>query len=233
MAVSTNFLAKPQDFIRPVFRLVQIILSILIGYVLVKAIILFFNPEVNWTPLASTDRASSNVSVSQPQNFDFSTDPFGVSNENSEVLSEEGFVYDPNLDVPETSLNIRVKGWIAGEFGSASLQTPDNKEASYRINETVMENVTLEAVTSDYIVLNVRGELQRLTFERDDTTMLLGSEPENTPLDASATESSKVLGRNNQVNFDVKASKLFEQIRLNPNFDQGRLTGYIIQPKGH
>jgi len=112
------------------------------------------------------------------------------------------------------------------------LQTPDNKEASYRINETVMENVTLEAVTSDYIVLNVRGELQRLTFERDDTTMLLGSEPENTPLDASATESSKVLGRNNQVNFDVKASKLFEQIRLNPNFDQGRLTGYIIQPKG-
>jgi len=152
MTVSTNFLAKPQDFIRPVFRLVQIILSILIGYVLVKAIILFFNPEVNWTPLASTHRASSNVSVSQPQNFDFSTDPFGVSNENSEVLSEEGFLYDPNLDVPETSLNIR--------------------------------------------------------------------------------ESSKVLGRNNQVNFDVKASKLFEQIRLNPNFDQGRLTGYIIQPKG-
>jgi len=175
MTVLTDLTTKSKSSISYVVRVAKIALLALIGYIFAKTVILFLNPEINWEPLASPEQKVTNTSASQPQNFNFSTDPFGVSAQNNDALSGENFVYDPNFDVPETSLNISVKGWIAGEFGSASLQTPDNKEASYRIGETVMEKVTLEAVTSDYIVLNVKGELQRLTFERDDKDMLLGA----------------------------------------------------------
>lgn len=235
MTVLADLITKtraPSKSLGGIIKLVQIALLVLIGYVLVKAIILFFNPEVNWKPLASGNIAPINGVNAQVQSFDFSTDPFGVRPKSNNTIADVQPAYDPNFDVPETTLDIKVKGWIAGEAGSASLQTPDRKEASYQVGETVLDDVTLEAVTSDYIVLNVNGELQRLTFERDKGDMLLGqAEVEGANQNIPSTVSSKD-NSPKQINFDTDASDLLQQVRLNPNFDQGKLTGYVIRPKG-
>ncbi len=228
-ALATKFSNVKREAFLPLFlRLAQIALLLLIGWTLMRAILLWMNPESAWRPTPQVNLSPNEVvNSAEIQNFEFNTDPFKVMT-SADELSTTAVSFDPNIDVPETSLDISVTGWIAGVLGSATLRTPDNREASYKIGEEVMNNVTLQAVTGRYVVLDVSGDLQRLTFDREGEASLIG-----TP--RTGEGNIKMTGKNPAPALSgrpINASDLLKVVRLNPKFDQGRLVGHVIQSRG-
>jgi general secretion pathway protein C len=212
-----------------VIRLVQILGLIALGWLLIRALILFFNPESAWTSLPAVPNAVNGNSAQVQQTYAFSSDPFAMAI-TSQVGGSNSISFDDGLDVPETDLNLVLKGRTVGNPGSAVLQTPDNQEKSYRVGEDVMNGVTLQAVRAKFIVLDVRGELQRLTFLRDSTTGLVAERTEPTAVIAPATV-KKIKVQNNGVigsASGVNASELLKTVKFNPYYDQGRLSGYSV-----
>jgi general secretion pathway protein C len=227
-------ISKTMNALDPVsllFSLAKILLLIFIGWFLTRALLLFSNPESAWSPLpdvATVSTASGQVDV---RDYDFSTDPFRLAV--SEVTETPVFL-DPGFDVPETQLNLELTGRTVGNPGSAVLKTPDNKEGSFREGDEIMNGVTLQSVTSDFVVLDVRGELERLTFSKENQTSLgLSVEQKVEPMADRVSVSSKtlqpqVVPAQNSFN----ATELLKTVRLNPNFNNGQLVGYQIQPRG-
>jgi len=143
-------------------RLVALALLAAIFFVLAKIVITLTNPETVWT--TQTITGSGPVAATQnSQSFTFQSDPF--NSVSPDVTVEE---VDIDTDVPETTLNLKMTGRIAGEQGSAILRTADNKEAVYKIGDEVISDVVLKRVKKDYVVLSVNGQLQRLTFEQEE-----------------------------------------------------------------
>ena len=228
-ALATRFSNVKIEAFLPLFlRLAQIALLLLIGWTLMRAILLWMNPESAWRPTPQVNLSPNEVvNSAEIQNFEFNTDPFKVTT-SADELSTTAVNFDPNIDVPETSLDISVTGWIAGVLGSATLRTPDNREASYKIGEEVMNNVTLQAVTGRYVVLDVSGDLQRLTFDREGEASLIGTPRtgEGNIKTTGERPAPDLSGR------PINASDLLKVVRLNPKFDQGRLVGHVIQSRG-
>ena len=135
------------------------------------------------------------------------------------------------FDAPETTLKIVLLGRFAGGAQIATLKTPDNREKSYGVGDEVMNGVTLQNVYSDFVVLNVNGEIQRLTFQRDGQTGL--SDAEND----TASQSVSVQGTPPQSADTVSTipgqsadlSKLIQLVQINPNFNQGRFAGFSLK----
>jgi len=211
-------------------RLIGVMLVIALGYVVVKALLTFTNPESVWRqPVIAP--ASAQISVSGgPQNFNFTTDPF-----NRDVVSAEPITAEVGEDAPETTLNLKLTGRTTGPNGTAILRTPDNKEGSYRLDDEIVPGVTLQAVNRDFIVLNVDGQIQRLTFERNNETGLMPKledrevapskvevkVPSGTaPKKASSFQSPEISG---------EVSKLFQSLSLRRVMKNGRLTGYSVK----
>ena len=153
-------------------RLLQIFLLIALGWVLIRAVLLFTNPESTWSALPNVSPVAVSGSSTAERLYDFSTNPFRLppSDGAPPAAVAEGF------DAPETTLKIVLLGRFAGGAQIATLKTPDNREKSYSVGDEVMNGVTLQNVYSDFVVLNVNGEIQRLTFQRDSQTGLSGVE---------------------------------------------------------
>lgn len=210
-------------------RLLQIFLLIALGWVLIRAILLFTNPESTWTALPYVSPVAATGSSTAERLYDFSTDPFRLppSDGTAPAVVAEGF------DAPETTLKIVLLGRFAGGAQIATLKTPDNREKSYSVGDEVMNGVTLQNVYSDFVVLNVNGEVQRLTFQRDSQTGLSDVETDtasqsvsvgDTPAQATDTDTiSTISGQN------ADLSKLIQLVQINPNFDQGQFAGFSIK----
>jgi general secretion pathway protein C len=205
-----------------IMRLLKIAGLVLLGWLLIRAFILFFNPEIVWTARPEIPTSVAGNAAQSPQNFSFNTDPFAIGaveqgDSKGSISFEEGF------DAPETELNLVLKGRTVGNPGSAVLRTPDNLERSYRVGEDVMNGVSLQAVRPKFVVLDVRGELQRLTFIKDDTTGLVVVQESESPLISAPQTSNSTLSA-----AAVDASQLLKTVKFNPYYDQGRLSGYSV-----
>ncbi|MEL6567814.1 MAG: type II secretion system protein N [Pseudomonadota bacterium] len=95
---------------------------------------------------------------------------------------EEGsaVVAAPTLDdVPETSLNLKLKGQraVTGEgLGTATIVTPDNRQGVYREGEEILDGVVLSRVLSDRVILEKDGRFESLFWDgRDGALNVLGS----------------------------------------------------------
>lgn len=177
----------------------------LTGYFLAKAAIVFLAPESAWVaPKFTSGPVAAGVS-SGAVNYDFSFDPF---HRDMPVA-----VADIGGDAPETTLNLKLKGYRAADDGTAILMTPDNKQAVYKIGDEIISNVVLEAVTSEYIVLSQNGRLERLTYENGKTSVL-----------SSATNAS-VASETPSLEF------LLSAVNLVPERQGGKILGYKIMPK--
>ncbi len=222
---------KKTDPVSTAVKLLQAGLLLLTGWILTRAVLLLVNPESAWTPLPQVSSILTNESGEVVRDYDFSTDPFRLAK--SEAIASAVFL-DPGFDVPETQLNLILKGRTVGNPGSAVLQTPDNKESSYREGDEVMSGVTLQSVSSDFVVLDVRGERERLTFSREERTALgLSNQESAQSVNDSMNVAVEVTGPQliPTVNA-LNASDLLNAVRLNPKFDKGQLTGYVIQSTG-
>lgn len=210
------------------FRLFGALIIFALGYVIVKTIITFTNPESVWEQPTIAPISLQNTSGEGLQSFDFTTDPFNrVNPVETEVIAEVG------EDAPETTLNLKLTGRTAGSNGTAILRTPDNKEGNYRLGDEIVPGVTLEAVNKDFIVLDVDGERQRLTFERGDDTGLMKktSADEDAPQTALAfkvsSEESIVQDQTDAIPSDV--TQLFQNVSLRRVMKDGYLTGYSVR----
>ena len=98
-------------------RLIGLALVAALCFVLAKIVITLTNPESIWTG-QGVAAPTAVKSVQGLQNFTFSSDPFNSTRQ--EGAAEEVVI---NSDVPETTLNLKLTGHIAGEKGSCLLYT--------------------------------------------------------------------------------------------------------------
>ena len=216
-------------WVLPVLRVLQILLLVALGWVVIRAILLLTNPESLWTTLPNVATVSPSGSSVSERVYDFSSNPFRLpaSNETETVARAEGF------DAPETTLKIRLLGRISGSSQIATLRTPDNQEQSYTVGEEVMSGVTLQNVYPDFVVLKVNGEVQRLTFQRDEKTGLSETQidrvSQSVSIPGNASEESNPITTNPTEQID--ASALIKSVQLNPNFESGTLIGYEIKAR--
>ena len=190
-------------------QLVFLTLLAVLAYLIVRIVIALTNPESLWVR-SDINRPTPVASSVQSGNFSFTSDPFNRSNV-EQAVSETIL----NEDVPETTLNLKMTGRIAGDDGSAILRTSDNKEAVYRIDDEVISDVFLKAVNKDFVVLSVNGQLQRLTFERDEESGLAKAK---TPVQAAAALSDK-----------PEILSLLKNVNLQRSVKNGQLQGYKVK----
>lgn len=158
--------------------LLQLGLALLTVYFLMKALIAFLAPESLWlVPQQSTTARAAQAQQNAP-NYDFSFDPF-----HREKPQDQRPV-DAAQDAPETTLNLKLFGRRAGDNGSAIIQTPDNKQKAYSVGDEIINGVTLKSVLPDYVVLSINGRLERLTFTREQDSVLGLKTPEDFKLTA-------------------------------------------------
>lgn len=217
----------------PVLRVLQILGLVGLGWILVRGLVLMVSPESAWTALPVIPAVSSSQSGADSQSFSFSSDPFSLGTSGVEAVDISPEI-DLGLDVPETKLNLVLTGRTVGGVGSAVLKTPDNMEKSYRVGEDVMNGVTLQRVASGFVVLDVRGELQRLTFARENSTGLVADRSEQiadtisvTPLTSSAEQNATPGGGLISAE-TMSASELMKSVKFNPHFNGGQLAGYSV-----
>lgn len=202
------------DGLRWPLRLLTLALFAALAFLLVRIVMSLTNPESLWRNDGLN--TSSPIAVSQTaQNFSFKSDPFNRTRKDVSVVQEV-----LNQDVPETTLNLRMTGRIAGEQGSAILRTSDNKEAVYKIDDEVISDVFLKAVNKDFVVLSVNGQLQRLTFERDEDVGL------KTPVTKTA---SKVSALTPNIAMTQNVVSLLQNVNLRRSMKNGRLEGYKVK----
>jgi len=199
-------------------RLIGLALVAALCFVLAKIVITLTNPESIWTRSA-TDAPIGNISQTTSQNFSFSNDPFSTTERQSDDIEEDVI----GEDVPETTLNLKMTGRIAGNEGSAILRTSDNKEAVYEIGDEVISDVVLKAVNKDFVVLSVNGQLQRLTFERGNEEGFLqkNTNSEDPRSNTSRSSSQGLLSQ------DVLT--VMQNLNFKRSVKNGQVQGYTIE----
>lgn len=191
-------------------QLVFLTLLAALAYLIARIVISLTNPESLWVTHDALRPAKITSSVKY-DDFSFTNDPFNKSN--VQPLTTETVL---NEDVPETTLNLKMTGRIAGNNGSAILRTSDNKEAVYRIDEEVISDVILKAVNKDFVVLSVNGQLQRLTFDRDEDTGLTKTKTSIAKVAAAPSTSSDILS-------------MLQSVNLQRSVKNGQLQGYKVK----
>ena len=212
-----------------VFRLIGGLLVLALGFLAVKTVITFTNPESVWTSPKLAPASSPNIAISSAQSFNFTSDPF-----NREAIALPEDVVQFGEDAPETTLNLKLTGRTAGSNGTVILRTPDNKENNYRLGDEIVSGVTLQAVNKDFVVLDVDGQMQRLTFERNDATGLIKKSSEtdeaaNTVLSVKVS-AGKVSEQLQSSATPQNVSQLFQNASLRRVMKDGHLTGYSVKP---
>ena len=193
-------------------KLVFLTLLAVLAYFVAKVVISFTNPESLWE---SGDLQSSApvTSSAKAQSYSFTSDPFNSSK--VETVIDEAVL---NADVPETTLNLKMTGRIAGDNGNAILRTSDNKEAVYKIGDEVISDVVLKAVNKDFVVLSVNGQLQRLTFERNEDIGLSGPKASSAPKTISPKPKQS-----------VDMLSMLQNVNLRRSMKGGKLQGYKVK----
>lgn len=187
----------------------------LAAFWLSQAAMIFISPESEWVaPLAVQTSPEARV---QALTLDTQFDAFHRSAPN---------VFEPVIlgeDAPETTLNLVLKGHRAGPLASATIQTPDRKQANYYIGDDILPGVTLEAVQPGYAVIRRSTGLERLSNQRD---LLFGeplelSDAPSPPTPAGSTSPT-------QPSIVGGTSEFLRNLTLERIMDEGRVKGYRI-----
>lgn len=214
-----------------ILRLVAGLLIALLCYVLVKAVIFFTAPESAWKPSMITPNTAQKINAQGRQDFTFATDPF-----NSTEIEGVSVKEQIGEDAPETTLKLKLTGRTAGPEGTAILRTPDNKENNYRLGDEIVDGVILQAVNKDFIVLDVDGQIQRLTFDRGNDTGLMtktaqADDAPKTQLNVKLPKGQAAAQTPSQpAKGSTEVSALFQNLSLRRVMKNGHLTGYAVKP---
>lgn len=227
------------DKMRPLRRII-LGLAIMLGlFFLVRGLLTFFEPSRAFNIIDNApSRAGSAASVERsPVSFDTSFDAFhraGVSVDSTPVVFEIG------EDAPETDLNLTLKGRRASNdgAGSATLLLPDGKQDTFLRGETILRNVTLEAIYPSHIIISRSGVHERVTFERTSNALLQTEADLASPNDSAVLNVPQADIETLSQNLDARAQQALEgftpdsflkSVRPSPVREAGQIIGYRLR----
>lgn len=209
--------------IRRAIGTLQLALALLAIYFLTRAVIAVFAPESLWqAPPPSAGLNAQSGQTVQTARLDTGFDPF---HRETTAIDE---VIEIGTNAPETTLNLKLFGRRAGANGSAILETPDRKQRVFRIGDEIMNGVVLKAVNPDHIVLSQGGRIERLTFERESTTMPIKPEEEETLTQQTPAEVPVTT-----VPAEITIENFIAGVNLSPSVSDGTLQGFSLSPKNN
>ncbi|MBT3592601.1 MAG: PDZ domain-containing protein [Hellea sp.] len=199
-------------------RFINLLIVCAIFYLLAKSTISFISPSSAWVPLRLDIKNSESSLIPDKETFKFEVDPF-----NRKITDGPITQMQIVQDAPETTLNLVLTGMISGPNGIAILKKSDEKQKSYKVGELIYPGVVLQSVQKNYIIIDVDGKIQRLTFNREEIT---GLSYRNDDL-----KSNKGLNKESLVtrSSDFDVDLLFQNLSLRRVSEAGKLRGYSIK----
>ena len=199
-------------------RFINLLIVCAIFYLLAKSTISFISPSSAWVPLRLDIKNSESSLISDKETFKFEVDPFNRKLTDGPITQMQIV-----QDAPETTLNLVLTGMISGPNGIAILKKSDEKQKSYKVGELIYPGVVLQSVQKNYIIIDVDGKIQRLTFNREEIT---GLSYRNDDL-----KSNKGLNKESLVtrSSDFDVDLLFQNLSLRRVSEAGKLRGYSIK----
>ena len=135
--------------------------SALAAWLAVRLVLALMSPQSLWEPVDLPVPVAAAGPAADTE-YDFTFNPFAAGD--AEAATEP--VEQPlNADAPETTLNLTLKGLRAGQNGSAFIRRPDGDEDNYYVDDQLLDRVFLRGVFPDHVLIEVNGEIQRLTTE--------------------------------------------------------------------
>lgn len=198
-----------------------------------RSVLGFLNPESLYEPDPIIEPSTIAVQPGQIRRYDFSSDPFSKS----EIIQTEE-VEILTSDAPETSLDLTLKG-VATD-GAASIAMPGGAEKNFRIEDEIMNGVTLNDIGKDFVTLNVNGEIQKLSLERSQNAQngdaVIKTAPKPEVIKTTNALSENAVPRNVRVSASsLNAQTLLNQINISPDYsvENGKKVqrGFRINPK--
>ena len=199
-------------------RFINLLIVSAIFYLLAKSTISFISPSSAWVPLRLDIKNSESSLIPDKETFKFEVDPFNRKLTDGPITQMQIV-----QDAPETTLNLVLTGMISGPNRIAILKKSDEKQRSYKVGELIYPGVVLQSVQKNYIIIDVDGKIQRLTFNREEIT---GLSYRNDDL-----KSNKGLNKESLVtrSFDFDVDLLFQNLSLRRVSEAGKLRGYSIK----
>lgn len=199
-------------------RFINLLIVSAIFYLLAKSTISFISPSSAWVPLRLDIKNSESSLIPDKETFKFEVDPFNRKLTDGPITQMQIV-----QDAPETTLNLVLTGMISGPNGIAILKKSDEKQKSYKVGELIYPGVILQSVQKNYIIIDVDGKIQRLTFNREEIT---GLSYRNDDL-----KSNKGLNKESLVtrSSDFDVDLLFQNLSLRRVSEAGKLRGYSIK----
>jgi len=199
-------------------RFINLLIVSAIFYLLAKSTISFISPSSAWVPLRLDIKNSESSLIPNKETFKFEVDPFNRKLTDGPITQMQIV-----QDAPETTLNLVLTGMISGPNGIAILKKSDEKQKSYKVGELIYPGVVLQSVQKNYIIIDVDGKIQRLTFNREEIT---GLSYRNDDL-----KSNKGLNKESLVtrSSDFDVDLLFQNLSLRRVSEAGKLRGYSIK----
>ena len=199
-------------------RFINLLIVCAIFYILAKSTISFISPSSAWVPLRLDIKNSESSLIPDKETFKFEVDPFNRKLTDGSITQMQIV-----QDAPETTLNLVLTGMISGPNGIAILKKSDEKQKSYKVGELIYPGVVLQSVQKNYIIIDVDGKIQRLTFNREEIT---GLSYRNDDL-----KSNKGLNKESLVtrSSDFDVDLLFQNLSLRRVSEAGKLRGYSIK----
>lgn len=115
---------------------------------------------------------------------------------------------------PETTLDLKVFGMradLGGDSSSAVIETPDGKQSTYVIGETIIPGVTLKSVDIDFVILDRNGKTERLSRQ-------------------GRTEEDKAKGSTIAMEtLSYSAAQMLKDVRIYPFRENKKVLGYQVR----
>jgi general secretion pathway protein C len=188
----------------------ELLLAALLLLLFVKIAFLFVKPGGGQvvaptnTGLVNSTNTPAQIDKSVLMNFDpFHREQVGVT------------IIQTN-SAPETTLDLAVFGMRAdlkGETSSAIIETPDGKQATYFLGDTIIPGVTLKSVEIDFVTLDRNGKTERLSRE--------GKKDGEIPV-LSTVELSTL---------SFPAADMIKDVRFYPHREGKSVIGYRVMPQ--
>lgn len=205
--------------IRLALNLCSIALVAILGWLCVRIGLGLAEPQSLYAPEPIVAPSQAAAPGAAKRAYNFSTDPFAFG----EVVI---LPMDLIEDAPETTLNLKLVGIVSES--TATFRLSDGRDKAVRLDEEVMNGVTLLGTAKDFVTLDVNGETQRLTLER----VKLGEE-------ANAMKIVRAIPKSNQggqMPTRDEVETLFSQVKLVPQLEvlpdrSTRMQGFKINAR--
>lgn len=197
--------------IRIALNVGSLALIAVLGWLFVRITLGITQPESLYAPAPIVAPAQVAAAGARVASYEFSSDPFSFG----EVAAIDPLAFLEE-DLQETTLDLKLIGIVSES--NASFKMSDGKDKAVKVGDEVMNNVVLQRTTKNFVMLDVNGDVQKLTLER----VKLG-EKKNAPKIARAPTPTATPNRETVENF-------FSKLILKPslNRDTKQMQGFQI-----